>query len=227
MKVPVTITTAAVEYATQDGSVLELAGEVQAHLSLAIAAGSPESNHETPPWTAVAATFEFADSTGELWQIVSRFDSALLVRACMDFSNGEAITPWSAVGAELQASFETNLALRDVWFNSDDRCMRPLLVGESIRQIYFKYFGVKFDIALIPHMVYRGFHSPRVYARTGPMWDYQVNEIPPLLFPIEWEYFLDNRYCLKTGKSQLPIPFCAEHIGSGGEPQASVKQRRS
>lgn len=223
MGTPVTICSAPIEYATNDGRILRLSGQIQASMSLSIADSNPPDDEDSFPWTVLAATFKFADKDGCCWQITSRFGSELLIRTLMDFSSMNRISPWNNFSSKEKKDFETQVVLQDIWFSSDDRFVRPLIVGESVKEVQFKYFGISFDLAIFPNTIDQDLHLPHVLGRTtSPMFDYKVEKLPSLCFPIDWRYFLVNTYCMKNGASYIPIPFVAELTDCIETPQANV-----
>jgi hypothetical protein len=227
MDTKVTISAADFSCATTDGRTLQLKGQVQASMALSIAAGNVPDDEDPDgdlPWTALAATFEFADCEGNCWRITSRFGSELLVRTIMDFSSMSRITVWDDMDLKDKNEFDKHVVLKDIWFSSDDRFIRPLIVGDSVKEVQFKYFGVSFDLAVFPNTIDDDLHLPDVFARTTiPIYDYEVEEIPSLYFPVDWRYFLVNTYCMKTtGDSDIPIPFIAEKTDRKAEPQSNV-----
>lgn len=226
MKTQVKFWVTNVSCAIKDGKILQLAGSIQATMSLSIAAGCglDDEDPDNFPWSVLAATFEFADSEGKCWQITSRFGSDLLIRSIMDFSNMNRSTIWDELSSAIKGKFEKHIVLKDIWYSSDDRFIRPLIVGETIKEVQFKYFCVSFDLAVFPNTVDDDLHLPELYARTtSPIYDYKADELPSLYFPIDWKYFLVNSYCLENGASDIPLPFIAEPTGRTAKPQPSVK----
>jgi hypothetical protein len=222
MTTPVTLNTAPICYATNDGRKLKLDGTLQAEMTLSIAASQDPEEAEGFPWAIIAAGYEFSDNEGNRWRITSRFRSDLFVRTMMDFSSREGISVWKRLSKDFQRKFDEYIALRDIWFSDDDRFIRPLIVGSKIKQVQFKYFGVKFDIAVIPQAIDEDLHSPDVFVRTSPMLSYEAETIPSLCFGVDWKYLLVNTYSADLKPSDIPVPFIAESVIGTGRPQPSV-----
>jgi hypothetical protein len=229
MKTKVTIRSANIRCATTDGRVLQLTGTVQALMSFSIAVGYDQGeevdydDEDMIPWTILATHFEFPDSDGHCWRITSRFGPEFLIRSMMDFSSMEQLGIWDELDSKTKKKFNKHIVAKDISFSSDDRFIRPLIVGTEIKNIQFKYFFTSFDLAVIPDEIVDNLHIPQVHARTTtPILDYEANELPSLYFPIRWQHFLVNTYSMENGTSDIPIPFIAEPTSQTADPQQSV-----
>ena len=225
MGIEVTLETAPFSCATVDGRRLEITTDLVADFDLQIAYQHPTDDEDELPWSVLASHLRFVDNAGNGWQIISRFPTSLLIRSMMDFSAHVTIRPWAASDPDFKSEFDRGVILRDAFFSSDDRMIRSLIVGESLRDVQFKYTVISFDLAVFLDDMYEVMGVPDVFARTSQLFDYEAAAISPLVFPVNFNCLLTNTMYMADGEwmeSAMPIPFVAEPAEVEAEPQENV-----
>jgi len=103
------------------------------------------------PLDVVACELRLADKEGRIWSTISRFTSALFVTHLFDASALEPMNLFrpAEADAEYREAFESQAALSDIRFSSDDRFVRTLVVGDRLIPVQFKYTTIAFDLAIV------------------------------------------------------------------------------